>query len=247
MTDVFLDFDGTLSVSNSRGIDDYVIPLLERMNDMRVTDDVDLVETEGATTWARLDLEMSHHVCQAAIDMSDHSLLGPRELRKNLNDNLRLLSNLGFRIHLLTMGTPHTQKALLEAAGYDVNLFCSWLGPADMARNQGLKYLFDNGDVEGSEASVHCEFMLKEDLEDIKQFRVTGAVGPVLTRIRTMEKRLSKAALILEIAGEGGLLVDDSWTNVYDASSKGVMYMHVDPEGVDQTSKLIATLISSGH
>ena len=37
----------------------------------------------------------------------------------------------------------------------------------------------------------------------------------------TMEKRLSKAALILSLAGEGGLLVDDNYAkNIFDAHSK---------------------------
>eukprot|EP00933_Yihiella_yeosuensis_P026071 TRINITY_DN2022_c1_g1_i4.p1 TRINITY_DN2022_c1_g1~~TRINITY_DN2022_c1_g1_i4.p1 ORF type:complete len:275 (+),score=53.16 TRINITY_DN2022_c1_g1_i4:73-897(+) len=238
VTDVFFDFDGTLSMGSGRALE-YVVPLLQEVKGTWVTDDIDGSGKEGVVPWAVLDEKMAKHVPSASIDMSDLSVLGTLACRRSLNESLRVLCERGVRLHLLTMGTPQVQKALLEAGGYDLNLFDSWLGPMDMARNQGLCHLFDNGDADGVEALDHFEFTAEQDMEELIKVSGGGERGPVLSRIVTMEKRLSKAALVTKLAGDGGLLVDDSWINIHDCYAKGVMYMHIDPVGVENTCSAI--------
>ena len=73
-------------------------------------------------------------VLEADLGLSgEKSLLGSLEVRQRLESSLKLLVCSGIRLHLLTMGTPQTSKALLGAAGYDLSLFYSFLGPFDMA------------------------------------------------------------------------------------------------------------------
>ena len=76
------------------------------------------------------------------------------------------------------MGTPQTSKALLGAAGYDLSLFYSFLGPFDMAMHQSLRNLFDNGDMDGKEAAESFEFDVQEDIDALHHLQRTGDESP---------------------------------------------------------------------
>lgn len=241
VTDVFLDFDGTLTTSNHAGVSGYCLPLLERCGHLRVSDALD---GSGVSTWSDLDLRMAAATGEVALDYSDSSVLGSWEVRRQLQGSLETLVLQGLRIHVLTMGTPQTCKALLAAGGYDVNLFSHFLGPADMARNQGLRHLFDHSSDVGSAESF--EFDVQEDIDALHHLEKTGEGSPILERIMSMETQLYKASLILSLAGQGGVLVDDNYAkNIFDAKTKDVMYIHVDPEGVHNTSAAIKDLAES--
>lgn len=241
VTDVFFDFDATLTTRSLSGMTGYVLPLLEKFRGLRVCDRVD---PEGLMlTWEQLDARMAAAVPSAAIDVSETSFLGTIETRQRFQHSLKELVSAGIRLHVLTMGTAQTSRALLGAAGYNLGLFSSWLGPADMARNQGLRSLMDNGDGPGEEAAGSFEFDVDEDIAACEHLLSTGEQTPVLQRILTMERRLSKADLMLALVGKGGVLVDDNFSkNIFDAAEKGVMYIHVDPDGVERTSSAIAEL-----
>ncbi|CAE7229076.1 SCJ1 [Symbiodinium pilosum] len=233
VTDIFLDFDGTLTASNQAGVAGYVLPLLEPCRHLRISD---ALENGGTLTWGDLDLHMAAATAEAVLDFSDSSMLGSREVRRQLQGSLETLVSQGLRLHVLTMGTPQTCKALLAAGGYDVALFSSFLGPTEMARNQGLRHLFasENGSF---------QFDVQEDIDALHHLQRTGEQNEILQRIMSMEKQLSKADLILSLAGQGGVLVDDNYgKNIFDARAKDVMYIHVDPEGVVNTSAAIKDL-----
>ncbi|CAK9004594.1 unnamed protein product [Durusdinium trenchii] len=198
VTDVFLDFDGTLTTSNHAGVSGYCLPLLERCGHLRVSDALD---GSGVSTWSDLDLRMAAATGEVALDYSDSSVLGSWEVRRQLQGSLETLVLQGLRIHVLTMGTPQTCKALLAAGGYDVNLFSHFLGPADMARNQGLRHLFDHSSDVGSAESF--EFDVQEDIDALHHLEKTGEGSPILERIMSMETQLYKASLILSLAGQG--------------------------------------------
>ena len=245
VTDVFLDFDGTLTASNKEGVSGYVLPLLERCRGLRVSDCAqDPQGSEGSEiNWSGLDERMA--AAADAVDFSDSSVLGSREVREQLQNSLQRLVSSGIRVHLLTMGTPQTSKALLGAAGYNLDLFSSFLGPADMARNQSLRHLFENGDKDGMEAAEGFWFDVQDDIDALHHLQKTGEQNPLLQRIMSMEKRLSKAALILSIAGKNGVLVDDNYSkNIFDAHEKDVMYIHIDPEGVLSTNSAMKRLVN---
>ena len=107
----------------------------------------------------------------------------------------------------------------------------------------GIAWLMENGDGPGEEAVGSFEFDVEEDIAACEHLLSTGEWPPVLQRILTMEKRLSKADLMLALVGKGGVLVDDNFSkNIFDAAEKDVMYIHVDPVGVDSTSSAIAEL-----
>lgn len=252
VTDVFLDFDGTLT-AGARRAHDYVVPLLEKCCGLRVTDvlNPEAIHMHGVITWEQLDRKMALFVEEIQLDLSDSSLFGSVATRRSLQGTLQKLVEGGIKLHVLTMGTPQAQKALMRKAGYNVELFEDFLGPFDMARNQGLQMLFDNGDRDGSETSEHFEFDVEQDIEAMELLRQTGEVAPVLRRIMSMEKKLSKADLILACAGPGAVLVDDSFVkNIFDASEKNLMYIHVDPEGSASTAQKLEELamrLALGH
>ena len=127
VTDVFLDFHGTLTVGTPQA-HDYLLPLLDKCRGLRVTDVVDPAFSDGLITWEQLDKKMASHVNDVQLDMSDSSLFGATVVQNMLGESLRGSVQHGIRLHLLTMRTPQTHKALLKAAGYDVSLFQSWLG-----------------------------------------------------------------------------------------------------------------------
>lgn len=238
VTDVFFDFDGTLTAGSLRA-HEYLLPLLEHQRGVRVWDSSGMAASpSGAISWAQLDAAMAACVPEAGIDFSDASVFGTRATRKLLQDALVAMKLRGVRMHLLTMGTPLTCQALLKGAGYDINVFQEWLGPSDMAHNQGLQHLFENGHENS------FEFSVEEDILALEVLRDTGTLAPLIRRILTMELRLSKARLVSVCAGHGGLLVDDNWSkNIFDAKSRGIMYIHVDPEGVEHTCERIRSLL----
>ena len=241
VTDVFFDFDGTLTASNQQGVSGYVLPLLEKCRDLRVSD---CIEEAQIFTWKDLDHRMASAVLgNADLDFSDTSVLGALETCQELQKSMEKLTSLGIGIHILTMGTPQTCKALLAAGGYNLSLFQSFLGPVDMANNQSLKHLFDNGDADGKEAAESFEFDVAEDIDALHHLQKTGEQNSILQRIMSMDRRLSKADLIISLVGKGGVLVDDNFAkNIFDADAKGVMYIHVNPEGVLHTSAAIHKL-----
>ena len=163
-------------------------------------------------------------------DYSDSSMLATCSLRRELQSSLKSLVSQGIRLHVLTMGMPETSRALLAVGGYDIALFSSFLGPCEMAKNQGLPHLFDGGGF---------QFQVQEDLDALYHLQRAGEQTEILERIMTMEQRLSKAE-ILSVAGPGGLLIDNYPKNIFDAKAKDVM--HVDPEGVLNTSVAVKDL-----
>ncbi|CAE8636450.1 unnamed protein product [Polarella glacialis] len=238
VTDVFIDFDGTLTVKSDRA-HEYLLPLLRMLpGQQRVSDSAYPDATPGVMSWADVDAAMAECVPRAELDFSETSVMGSAGCRVMLQQALLALKSQGVRLHLLTMGTPQTHKALLLAAGLDVSLFEDWLGPTDMARAQGLKHLFDSNSGRG------FQFTVEQDIAALETVRNTAFVPPLIHRIMSMETRLSKADLLLQRAGKGGVLVDDNWArNLFDAKEKGAMYMHVGPEeGVASTAKLLASL-----
>ena len=115
-----------------------------------------------------------------------------------------------------------------------------------MVRNQGLQHLFDNGDSDGLETHEHFAFDVEEDIEAMETLRDSGEASLFLRHIMTMEKRLSKAQMVVALAGQGGVLVDDSWAkSIYDAQVKNVMYIHVDLKGITTTAERLAELLRS--
>ncbi|CAE7504060.1 SCJ1, partial [Symbiodinium sp. CCMP2456] len=173
VTDIFFDFDGTLTASNKEGVSGYVLPLLERCAGLRISDCIEGPSRgRDILTWKELDLRMAAAVPEAIL--GETSVLGSLAVRQHLASSLKLLVASGIRLHLLTMGTPQTSKALLGAAGYDLNLFCSFLGPFDMAKNQSLRNLFDNGDTDGQEAAESFQFDVQEDIDALHHLQRTG-------------------------------------------------------------------------
>mmetsp|Transcript_29885 Transcript_29885/g.64664 ORF Transcript_29885/g.64664 Transcript_29885/m.64664 type:complete len:335 (-) Transcript_29885:65-1069(-) len=237
ITDVYVDMDGTLTESSSRA-GEYILPLLSPFSGVLVTDCVysDLSRTD-IMSWSQLDDAMSRKLPEAILNVSDNSIFGTWSAREDVQDSLRTLVRCGLRVHILTMGTAKTCKAVLRAAGYDMRLFTDFLGPSDMARNQGLDYLFEH------EQDQPYMFPVEQDVKDLEAYAATGESSPLLDKIMTMEKRLSKAQLVQTRAGDGGILIDDSWSkNIYDARKKNCMYMHVQPEGLNTTAHLLSTL-----
>ena len=158
----------------------YVLPLLERCAGFRISDCIEGPSRgRDVLTWKELDLRMAAAVPEADLGLSgEKSLLGSLEVRQRLESSLKLLVCSGIRLHLLTMGTPQTSKALLGAAGYDLTLFYSFLGPFDMAMHQSLRNLFDNGDMDGQEAAESFEFDVQEDIDALHHLQRTGDESP---------------------------------------------------------------------
>jgi len=237
VTDVFLDFDGTLTVKSTRR-HEFMLPVMDRLRGLSVCDSAAAVPSAtGALSWSQYDAAMAECVPKVGIDVSDDSAFGPVAARAMLQDALDQLTAYGVRVHLLTMGTPLTCKALLQAAKYDTDAFHDWLGPTDMAQNQGLRHLFENGEEQA------FEFAVEEDIAALESLRDHGVASPLLLRQLSMEKRLSKAALMSARAGRGGVLVDDNWArNIFDARENSTMYVHVDPEGMATTAESLSSL-----
>ena len=180
VTDIIFDFDGTLTASNKEGVSGYVLPLLERCVGLRISDCIEGPSRgRDILTWKELDLRMAAAVPEAIPGVSgETSVLGSLAVRQHLESSLKLLVSCGIRLHLLTMGTPQTSKALLGAAGYDLSLFSSFLGPFDMAKNQSLRNLFDNGDMDGQEAAESFQFDVQEDIDAFHHLQRTGDETP---------------------------------------------------------------------
>eukprot|EP00928_Gymnodinium_smaydae_P064047 TRINITY_DN47483_c0_g1_i1.p1 TRINITY_DN47483_c0_g1~~TRINITY_DN47483_c0_g1_i1.p1 ORF type:complete len:297 (-),score=33.58 TRINITY_DN47483_c0_g1_i1:158-1048(-) len=235
---VFLDFDGTLTSSTSCACH-YLLPILNELRGHRICDAVDAQNASSSEvmTWDQLDSAMAACVPKVKEEIPFDLLFGPHSVRLMLGEALRMFREKGIGVHLLTMGTPRTCRALMEAAGYDTSIFLSWLGPVDMARHAGVQYLFDNGD------GVGFEFLVDDDIKSLEVLRDTGVQTPLIRRLFNMETNLSKASFMTAQVGKGAVLVDDNWSkNVFDAKQRGSMYVHVDPQGATNAARLLADL-----